>query len=439
MPLSSKLNRWASRLSPPTAVPPGVYPFSRQADGQQTRFHLRVDRDGSGLLLANATVAARLNPTGALIACRLLSGDDPPTAARALQRTFRHVTPADAAQDVARVGDLITRLAEPGDNYPILNLGDPASGAAPCPERPLSADLMTGSPEQMDAVLAGLWNAGIPHATFHLLEGMPAEWIIRAVERAEDLGMIAGVRGRATDLAAPGLLREIAMAGVDHVNLYVLSPEPAMHDRQFGDGDLASARRVFDELRTCEVYPVAEVPLLAKTYAGIDETAEFLTALGLESIAFYAVATDGPTADDEEAMSPAAVVQAAAIVEESSDDWSVRSLWYPPLRRVLSAALRSQLRAGPPSSGDHSVRVAPNGLVCAPRGSCRPAGNIVRDDWTAIRSHSAYAEYLDRLEQPTRCGDCPGLAVCTPLCPQSPAGWVERWPASGLNVSGDAV
>ncbi len=48
---------------------PGLYPFNRAIDDEHTvRTHLRVDPDGGGLLVVNATACARLTPSGVLIA-----------------------------------------------------------------------------------------------------------------------------------------------------------------------------------------------------------------------------------------------------------------------------------------------------------------------------------------------------------------------------------
>ena len=52
----------------PSRVRPGLYHYTREADGQITRFHLRVGRTGDGLLLANAAAMARLSPTGVVLA-----------------------------------------------------------------------------------------------------------------------------------------------------------------------------------------------------------------------------------------------------------------------------------------------------------------------------------------------------------------------------------
>ena len=428
MRVGDRLNRWLTRVQRPAGVvPPGVYPYFRQADGQQTRFHLRVDPDG-GMLLANATRAARLTVTGTVIAKRLLDGHDPQAVARDVQRSFRGATAEAVRRDVEMVRRLIDGLAAPGDNYPILNLSDAAFGTSPRLETPLSADLPLAAPEQLVPVLDRLWQIGIPHVTLCVTESPDPRRLVRAVERAEDLGMIAGVRGWAGAFDQPPLLKDLALAGIDHVNLYYASAEAAVHDSLLGEGDHDRARRLIGELIALEVCPVAEVPLT--TFPAVEATVEPLIPLGVQNFAFFAIAVpeDCPEEARDGALGTEGVTQAAALIEESSADWNVRSLWYPPVRRDPRWTLAEQIRRGPSSSGDHALRISADGTVFPPRGPFEAAGNVLRDDWDTIRRHPALRRDSTELARPRYCDACPGLSLCAANCPRSSAGWVESWP-----------
>ena len=60
--------------TPNLEIEPGLHHYMREARGTYTRFYLRVEPDGRGLLLANATAAARLNQSGVIIAKGLFDG-----------------------------------------------------------------------------------------------------------------------------------------------------------------------------------------------------------------------------------------------------------------------------------------------------------------------------------------------------------------------------
>ena len=69
-------------------IQPGLYHAMQEADGMYTRFHLRVERDGTGMLIANATAAARLSPSGVVITKGLLDGKDVATVLSDLGKRF---------------------------------------------------------------------------------------------------------------------------------------------------------------------------------------------------------------------------------------------------------------------------------------------------------------------------------------------------------------
>ena len=55
---------------------PGIYHFEHEAEGGKSRVHLRVDADGSGLLIVNAARVFHLNPTAIYMAWLVLEKID---------------------------------------------------------------------------------------------------------------------------------------------------------------------------------------------------------------------------------------------------------------------------------------------------------------------------------------------------------------------------
>ena len=82
-------------------------------------------------------------------------------------------------------------------------------------------------------------------------------------------------------------------------------------------------------------------------------------------------------------------------------------------------------RRGPAGSGDRAVRVELDGRVIAPRGGQGVAGNLLTDPWDAIWAGPALVGYRARLQTPTHCDTCPGLALCAADCPKDPNGWAD--------------
>ena len=421
--MAELLRPWPRAPLDVAGIRPGLYHYQREADGTFTRFHLRVDSTGQGLLLANASAAAKLRPSGVIIAKGLLEGDEQGPIVDRLVRSFYGVTPQQAAADVERIRAIIATLDSPGDNYPILNLADPSFSPEIAPlDKPLSADVPPAPSERLVAILDRLWEMAVPHVTLIAGENPKPADLVRAVERAEDLGMIAGVRGRGTDLVQGTLIKDLAQAGVDHVDVLYLSDSPEVHDALAGTGDHQNALETLDAVHQNEVCPVAEVPLVESSLETIEETLDALAGRGIHNAAFFAVATAerGPSGG---ALAAGALLQAARLVEESAEEAEVRYLWYPPVQFDPTRTLAEQVRGGPRCSGDSAVRVEPDGSVIPARGPYRPGGNLFSEDWETIRRSEVFKSYRQRVETDTHCDDCPGLAICAADCPRNPAGW----------------
>lgn len=406
----------------PAEIEPGLYHYMREAGGMYTRFHLRVEPDGRGLLLANATSSARLSPTGVFIAKALLDEVEPDQVLQDLVASYQGASRETMRQDVERVDRLIRLLSNPEDNYPIVNLEDAA--VSPYEAEliaPLEANIPLASAELLVPIVDRLWDVAIPHVTFLVPENPNAADLIRVVERAEDLGLIAGARGRATDLAQDDLIRDLAMAGIDHMTVVYASAVAAVHDALLGPEDHALVAEVIRAIQDNEVEPLAEIPLIQQTLDGLEPTLTSLQALGEHNYSFFAIAMEED--DGSGALTASAMPQTADLVEELANGMDVRFIWQPPVQRNPALTLAKQMRQGPRSSGDVSVRIEPNGDVIPPRGPYQAAGNILQHEWIRIWNNHAFRNYRERVERPTRCDDCPGLAICAADCPRKPEGW----------------
>lgn len=415
-----------------TPVAPGLYHATQEANGMYTRFHLRVERDGAGMLIANARAAAQLTTSGVVIAKGLLEGKDEEAILKSLNAAFRGTDDAVMRNDIAKVHALITEIVTPRDAYPVYNMEDAAiSPSSAALIAPLQASLTLAAPEILVPVIDRLWAVGIPHMTLLALPDSNPAHLIRAVERAEDLGMIAGVRGRASDLRGGSLLEDLRMAGVDHVTFPFASMDAAVHDALCGAGDHAAALELLAWLEAQQICAIAEIPLVQATLTTLDETVSALIPLGADNFSFVAYVTRNAALAGQEGIFTAdAMPQIATLVEEATEAANARFIWNPPVQRNPALTLTAQVQAGPRCSGDVAVRVevdeqTQTARIIPPRGPYQSAGDLLHAPWDAIWDHAVFREYRERVEKSTRCDICPGLAICAADCPREPAGWAQ--------------
>ncbi len=428
MPTVESLVKRLFLVQPPPKtrpVPPGLYHYMKENDGDYTRFHLRVDRDGRGMLLANSSAAAHLTISGVMIARQLLEGASDEQIRKQMTANFRGATAEDVRRDMEQVQGLIDQLAAPGDTYPVINLDDVAFSAREAQLiAPLRADVPLAPPDTPGPILEKLWEIGVPNVCLLAPENPDAPALIRAVEQAEDLGLIAGVRARASDVQETTLLSNLAMAGVDYVTLPFASATPEIHDALMRQGDHAAALRVFELLLQHEVCPVAEVALVEATLPGLEETLAVVQQARVANVSFFAVATANNAGGG--ALAAHSLPPLAVTIEEFSAETQVRMLWQPPVAYDPASPLPEQVRRGPRCSGDVAVRVESNGEVIPPRGPAQSAGNLLAQPWEEIWGHAAFRLYREQVEEASRCEACPGLALCRVVCPRERTSWSYR-------------
>ena len=119
--LKSLFGRLGNPSPPAPALPPGLYHYDRQSPGERSRVHLRIDPDGSGLLLVNANRVMHLNPTAAFLAYLALEDT---TAEQAVKRLRQHyAVPAEQAlADYTQIQAQIAELVRPDGACPVHDL-----------------------------------------------------------------------------------------------------------------------------------------------------------------------------------------------------------------------------------------------------------------------------------------------------------------------------
>ena len=406
--------------SKPQTVKPGIYHFRSEAGGNVTRFHLRVEEDGSGILLANASVAARLSPTGVLIAKARLEGAPNPEISNAIKDVFYGATKQQIESDVRTISELIGELANPEDNYPIFNLDDPAIEQPRSLLAPFHAQMRMADPELTLSLLDKLWNNGIMHVTFSVLATDSDESVTRNVQRAEDLGMICGIRCTASWFANSERFQKFALAGVDYIIAPVLSTIPEKQNKMLGQDNYTHLNETIQLCKQWEVTPVLEIPIFRDNAEELESLVNEFQAKGVSNVLFYAISNE----HQPQGLSAIEMIRAAANVIEITRRSRVRYVWLPAVS--ITGTLPTILENGPRTAGDESIHVEPDGSVYPPRGPFIAAGNLKSESWNEIWNREVFRRYRERIESPTHCDICPELEVCGPDCPGDPAGWVRQ-------------
>ena len=412
-----RLKQWV--VPTPTAatrmprVEPGLYHYQRAREGGYQRLHLRVDPSGEGLLIASASEIVRLSQAGVIAAKGLLDG-------ASVAEVEAELPVADPAELTATVQDLFEDLGRPSGRYPILNPADPTLSADPAGMlAPFRADLEAGTADEMRRLVTRLWDVGVPHARLIARETFDAESLVLAVERAEDLGVIAGLTADARQLSEGDRLDRLAAVGLD----YVVVPWAVTDELQnaiYGPTDADTVANLIRRIHSLEMAPVLEIPLFDETDDVLEENVACLDGWNVRDVEVFAViepnddSAPGEIQDQDEFHAYAAheLAQAAAWVEDLAEEANLRVAWLPPLIRSPRETVAETIRRGGRAGGDATMRIGAAGDVVAPRGPYESAGNLLADEWSTIW----YSEAFERIRE-----DAEEVAAD----PSDPRGWQQ--------------
>ena len=246
--MTSILERWFPFTKRAEPLQPGMYASQPAPDAPiPYRLHLRLEPDGSGVLLVNAATVLHLNASAAAHALELIRGVPAEAAAAAVRRRFR-VSRGRALADQQDLRQQILRLATQPDLDPVVFLGmerqepratrpsapyrldlaltyatDPDGALDPQARRRVDRELTT---DEWKGLLKSAWAAGIPHVTFTGGEPTRRPDLAELVAYAQDLGQVSGLLTQGRRLAQSDYLASLSAAGLDHI-LYSLAPDDA--------------------------------------------------------------------------------------------------------------------------------------------------------------------------------------------------------------------
>jgi hypothetical protein len=362
-------------------MPAGMYQKSALLDEQPYRVHLRLQPDGSGTLVVNASTVLHLNPTAAEYAYHFIQGTPPETAAREVSARYR-VSKGTALQDFQDFAQRIETLIHTPDLDPVsfldfervaphsadltaplrldcaLTYRLPAGTQADyAPTKRVDHELTT---DEWITVLDRAWGVGIPHVTFTGGEATLRDDLPALIARAEKNGQVCGLLTDGLKLADKKYLDTLLQTGLDHI-LFILQPSKP-------DSWLA-----LETIMPEDIFVTVHLTLKDKNIVDAGNILQKLSLLGVKSLSL-------------------------SIAEKS-----LRDGFLPVRNKAAELGMALKFDLPVPYSADHPVALetgednVPSGagktwLYVEPDGDVLPAqgmadkvlGNFLSDEWSKI-------------------------------------------------------
>lgn len=379
------INRFIERVFPQIrALPAGIHHYQAPPDAPfPYRLHLRIEPDGSGLLIVNASTVLHLNQTAAEYAYHLVKQTPEEEVVNLIVRRYR-IGRDQARKDYRDFQERLQTMIATPDLDPVAYLDferhEPYHRSVTAPYRldcALTYKVSDDGRETMAPVerverelvtsewqtlLEKAWRAGVPHVVFTGGEPTLRPDLIDLVAYAEQLGMVTGLLTDGHRLTDTRYLHRLLQSGLDHIML-VLEPTE--------EQSWEALRDTLPE----DIFVAVHLTLTSQNAPHIMEYIDRLAQMGVKALSLSA---NSPELKDQlEAARRGATHRGISLI------WDLPV----PYSSLNPVALELE-EAGEPAAGAGKawLYVKPDGDVLEAQGMPRVLGNLLRDPWEQIWS-----------------------------------------------------
>ncbi|HEX9922524.1 MAG TPA: radical SAM protein [Anaerolineae bacterium] len=457
------INGLLAAFTPAEPPAPGMYTYRLEPNGGQTRLHLRIEQDGSGVLFVDVTDIIHLNPTAAEMA-KLALDEAPLERARAgLLACYTGVDPAQLTRELSHIYGMVDRLYHPDQGCPTCSIVDIQRTAlfstpvqAPykvdmaltygcnnecphCYNEPDRYGMPSLPKEDWFRVIDLLHEVGVPHLILTGGEATLHPALPDIIRYADRLGHVVGLNTNGRRIAHNPYMQTLAEAGLNHVQVTLGSCHPAVHDAMMGAKSFEQTVRGIENALASRVHVITNTTLMRANMGHAEQIIEFLYELGIRTFAMNGMIYSGggfthPSAIHETEMPPLLIR-----VRDRAEELGMRFLWYTPTEYCRMSPVELEIGAKRCNAGEYSMCIEPNGDVLPCQSYYVAAGNILRDPWEKIWTSRLFRTFRDReldprwAGLPEKCWECPDLPLCGGGCR------IEREAREGRRTADEAA
>jgi hypothetical protein len=368
-------------LTPVKPLSPGIFHYQAPADAPVPyRLHLRLEPDGSGLLIVNASTILHLNQTAAELAYHLVKQTPEDQLVAEISNRYR-VNREHARQDFRMLNDRILTLIHTPDLDPEMFLDfertTPHSQKISAPYR-LDCAITYRLPGQFDDTVAPVkrvdreltteewcgifdkaWNFGIPHIILTGGEPTLRDDLPNLIAHTESNGQVVGLLSDGLKLVDNSYLQILLQTGLDHL---MLSLQPA---------DDNSWKALMNVL-SADLFVTVHHTLTLQNKTSTSQTLQRLADIGVKSISI--------TASDPALHGSLIEFHNHVAALGLSMVWNLPV----PYSAFNPVALETQMENIPSGASHDWLYIEPDGDVLPAQGINQVLGNIMSDSWDTL-------------------------------------------------------
>lgn len=419
----------------------GIYHFSQEKQESKNRIHLRVEKDGNGLLMVNAARAYHLNPSATAMAYWSLSGQTESNIYNSLTKNF-DISKEQCIDDAKAFLSQMAVITDPDESCPLCELDlDMDLPFSHTPSAPYRMDIAITYQCNNDCthcynarvrnfpqlpkhewfkVIDKIWNLGIPHIVFTGGEPTLYEHLPELIHYAESKGIITGINTNGRNLADCNYLDSLIDAGLDHIQITIESSNSKIHDEMVNhpgawEATVSGIQNVLNK----NIYMMTNTTMLKTNYETLSDTLDFLAYLGVPTIGLNALIYSGKGKDVGTGLSETQLEPLLAIAKKKTSLHNQKLIWYTPTHYCRFNPITHDLGVKGCSAALYNMCIEPNGDVLPCQSYYFSLGNILHNTWDSIWNHDLSLQLRERRNLPDKCNQCELVQECGGGCPLS--------------------
>jgi hypothetical protein len=368
-------------FTPVVPLTPGIYHYQAPPDAPiPYRLHLRLEPDGTGLLVVNASTILHLNQTAAEFAYHMIKQTPEDQTVHEISSRYR-VNRELALQDFRLLNDRIKTLINAPDVDPEMFLDfertSPHTHKISAPYR-LDCALTYRLPAGFDESIVPIkrvdrelstpewceifdkaWGIGIPHIILTGGEPTLREDLPELIAHTEANGQVVGLLSDGLKLADDGYLQVLLQTGLDHLML-TLKPED---DKSW---------KALSSTLAADLFVAVHHTLTLQNVVNTSQVLERLSNLGVKAVSLSA--------------SDPALHGSLLEFRNQAASLGLSLVWDLPVpySAFNPVALETQLDNLPAGAGHAWLYIEPDGDVLPAQGVNQVLGTILKDPWETI-------------------------------------------------------
>jgi radical SAM protein with 4Fe4S-binding SPASM domain len=412
-----------------------------EGENQGFKLHLRLEEDGSGVLVINASRVVFLNRTATEIVHEFIKGKTEDETVKTLLKRYK-VDAETARKDYKETLFIVNTFAKTPNVCPVSYLGvqkvEPFQKTLSAPYRmdialthrcnnkcihcyaggpKETAELST---QEWETVIDKLERLAIPQVVFTGGEPTLREDLAELIAYAEKKGLVSGLVTNGRKLKDNAYLKTLVDAGLDHVQITLESSDREVHDKI--TATLGSWEETLQGLKNAigsPVYTVSNTTLNKLNVDTIQDAIEFLHSLGLKQFACNSLIYSGraPEIAKDFALEESTLTPILTQIRDKANHLGMEFTWYTPTEYCEVNPLELELGIKSCSACRINMAIEPDGTVIPCQSYFTPLGNILKDDWKSIWHHPLCEKIRARKYAPEKCFECPTLNICGAGCP----------------------